>query len=107
MLKKSSKFENIQASFITVLPIIDVKLLIPSDPSPIITIVYNVPIQKFSFSESKSSVSSSLLFLVLVTESIRINHKYLDGLTVSILEPIKCFTIEHYLNFVFSCVIYN
>ena len=55
----------------------------------------NLPIQKFSFFKSKSSISSLLLFSVLVTQSIRINRKYLDGLTMSVHESMKCFTIEH------------
>ena len=32
---------------------------------------------------------------MLVTQSIRINRKYLDGLTMSVHESMKCFTIEH------------
>ena len=38
-LLKKSNLGNIQTSFITVLPIIDVKLLIPSEPFPIMIIV--------------------------------------------------------------------
>ena len=44
---------------------------------------------------------------MLVTQSIRINLKYLDGLTVSARESMKCFTIEHDFTFFFMCVIYN
>ena len=52
-------------------------------------------LSKNSFSKSKSSISSLLLFSVLVTQSIRINRKYFDGLTMSVHESMKCFTIEH------------
>ena len=55
--------------------------------------------KKFSFSKSKSSISYLLLFLVLVTQSI----KYLDGLTVSVQESMKCFTTEHDFTFFVMC----
>ena len=63
----------------------------------------NVPIQKFSFPRSKSQISFLVLFWVLVTESIEINFKYLDGLIVSVEESMEFFTTEHSFTFYFMC----
>ena len=56
---------------------------------------------KNSFSLRNPSILSLLLFPVLLTQSVRININYLDVLTVSVHEWVKCLTIEKNFTFFF------
>ena len=56
---------------------------------------------KNSFFLRNPSIFSLLLFPVLLTQSVRININYLDVLTVSVHEWVKCLTIEKNFTFFF------